>query len=198
MYARRIKRLLEERKIKQIVVAADLKISEGQVSRILSGATDMRVAELLYFAELLNMPVWALLGHKKAQGVELVEVTRQFVDRVLPMLEPDRVPEVAEARTEARMVRLLRVAATPDNETYDDDPEPRRYEVPAEFHRPHVSGICVCRVDGFRHLKRVFYRGRNIELVSSAPKRRSWKFDPEPHDFAVLGIVIGRTGRVAR
>lgn len=230
MLGRRIKRLLEERGIKQIVVAADLKISEAQVTRILNDRTDMRVGQLEYFADLLNIPAWALLGNRKSFAVELLQATREFVDRVLPMVEPVRSREISEARADARLVTLLRVAATADNETYEDDPEPRRYEVPAEFYRPRVAGfqvvgdsmsgdgivsgdvvftrptseeeahgeICVCRVNGYRHLKRVFYREGKIELVSSAPKRRSWKLEAESHEFEVLGIVIGRTGRVAR
>lgn len=231
MHGRRIKRLLEERKIKQLVVAADLKISEAQVTRILNDRADMRVGQLEYFADLLNIPAWALLGHKKSHAVDLVEAVQQFVRLVSPMVEPGPSAELAEARADARLVPLLRVAATPDNETYDDDGEARRCEVPAEFYRPRVAGfevvgdsmqgdaiaagdivftrpprdeddaageICVCRVDGYRHLKRVFYRGGKVELVSSAPKRKSWTFDPAPHDFEVLGIVTGCIRRMAR
>ncbi len=141
MHGRRIKRLLEEQKIKQLVVAADLKISEAQVTRILNDSTDMRVGQLEYFADLLNIPAWALLGHKKSHAVELVKAVQNFIDLVAPMVAPSRSVETLEARPEARLVTLLRVAATPDNETYDDDPEPRQYEVPREFYRPHVAGF---------------------------------------------------------
>lgn len=231
MHGRRIKRILEERKIKQIVIAADLKISEAQVSRILNDQRDMQLGQLEYFADLLNIPPWALLGHKKSYSVDLVLAVQKFVRDVTVMVEPTPNAGAVEARAEARQVTLLRVAATPDNETYDDEGEPRRYDVPAEFYRPHVAGfevvgdsmhgdgivsgdivftrpprdeddahgeICVCRVDGYRHLKRLFYRRGKIELVSSAPKRRVWRFDPGAHEFEVLGIVTGRTGRLAR
>lgn len=227
MYGRRIRRILDERKIKHYLVAQDLKISTGQVNRILNDEIDMRVEQLEYFADLLNIPAWAFFTDKKSPILDLLQAVQQFVREVTPLIEPER----EDKPDGSRVVTLLRVAATPDNETYDDDAEPRKCEVPREFHRPRVAGfevvgdsmsgdgivsgdivftrpphdevdaegeICVCRIDGYRHLKRVFYRRGRVELVSSAPKRRIWRFDPQAHEFQVLGIVTGRMGRVAR
>ncbi|HEV7239134.1 MAG TPA: S24 family peptidase [Thermoanaerobaculia bacterium] len=228
MHGRRIRRILDERKIKHYLVAADLKISKSQLNRIFSDEIDMRVGQLEYFSHLLKLPVWTLLGDKDGQALALYQRVQHFMRDVSSIVGP---APVAEETGNARLVPLLRVAATPDNETYDDDPELREYEVPREYYRPQVASfevvgdsmsgdrivsgdivftrtprdevdadgeIVVCRVDGYRHLKRLLYRRRMIHLVSSAPKRRDWTFAPDDHDFEVLGIVVGFTARIAR
>lgn len=218
--------MLDDRGIKHYLVAQDLKISKGQLNRILKDEIELRVSQLEYFADLFGLPIWAFFPKRNAPTVDLVQVVQKFVTAVSPLVQSDAQ---SQAGDDARSVPLLRVAATPDNETYDDDPEPRRHEVPREFYRARVAAfevvgdsmsgdgivsgdvvftrpprhedvgeIVVCRVDGFRHLKRLFYRGGKVELVSSAPKRNVWRFDPDTHDFEVIGIVTGRSGRVAR
>lgn len=218
--------MLDERKIKHYLVAEDLRISKAQLNRILCDQIELRVGQLEYFADLFEMPIWAFFPDRKTSTIDLFQAVQKFVADVSPLVTYDSGGEHAEDR---RTVPLLRVAATPDNETYDDESEPRRYEIPLQFYRPRVAAfevigdsmsgegimsgdvvftrpprtddageIVVCSVDGFRHLKRLLYRSGKIELVSLAPKRSVWRFDPDAHDFQVLGVVTGRVGPIAR
>ena len=225
----RISRLLKERDIKQSSVAERLHVSESQVSRLLKDRADLPVGFFLFFMYLLKERPSAFLGEKGAPTIELIEMLRQLVQVAMPFVEPTTAQTITEA---TRLVPLLRVAATPDNETYDDDPEPRLYQLPHQYNKPETSAfevvgnsmtgdailsgdivltrpardlrecdgeIVVCRVHGYRHLKRLHRKGGKIQLESSAPVRKQWHLNQsERTSFSVLGIVINTTRRIGR
>ncbi|HVG23009.1 MAG TPA: S24 family peptidase [Thermoanaerobaculia bacterium] len=223
---------MEERGIKQYVMAADLraagfKVSRTHLNRMLNDRIEMPLGVFLFLLKVLGEPPSAFLGDADALPAEFRQTLHDFVESARRYLHPDR--ERAESDG-TRVVPLLRVAATPDNETYDDV-EPRTCEVPAAFYTRHtmafevvgdsmsgdgiVSGdivyttppkneaeaygeIVVAMINGYRHLKRLQYRRGRIHLVSSGRGHKSWKFQRDSRAFKILGIVTGRSGRVAR
>lgn len=133
-----ISRGLRERGIKQATMASELRVSTGQMSKFLSDKTDMTVGEFLHLMHRLNERPSAFLGEKDAPTIELVQILRKLVQVAMPIVEPAGSRTIAE---ETRLVRLLRVAATPDNETYDDDPDPRLYALPRDYNKPETAAF---------------------------------------------------------
>jgi SOS-response transcriptional repressor LexA len=203
----RISKLLKERGIKQSTVAPDLRVSTGQVSKLLNDKVDFTLGVFLYFMHRLKERPSAFLGEKNAPTVELVQLLRKLIQIATPIVEPAGSRTVSE---ETRLVPLLRVAATPDNETYDDDPEPRLYALPRDYNKPETSAfevvgdsmsgdsiisgdivltrpaatiqecegeIVVCAVHGYRHLKRFHRRRGKVQLESTAPERKVWELN---------------------
>lgn len=223
---------MEERGIKQYLMVADLraagfKVSRTQFNRMLNDQIDFPLTVFLFVIKKLGEAPSAFLGDEGSIPVEYRQKVRDLATTVLQMFEPETTQEETEG---SRVIPLLRVAATPDNETYDDD-EPRTCEVPAEFYTRHVQAfevvgnsmsgdgivsgdivytrppkheadvygeIVVATIGGYRHLKRLQSRRGKIHLVSSGRGHKSWKFERDSSAFEVLGIVTGRTGRIAR
>jgi len=203
----RIYELLQERGIKQARVAPELRLSPGQVSKLLNDKVDMSVGAFLHFMHRLQERPSAFLGEKNALSIELLQALRALVQIAMPVLRPAGSETTAG---ETRLVPLLRVAATPDNETYDDDHEPRLHALPHEYNGPDTAAfevvgdsmigeailsgdvvftrparnladytdrIIVCAVQGYRHLKRLRRPRGKVVLESTEPAKNVWELN---------------------
>lgn len=66
----RVRGVMAEKGVTQETLASLLGVTQSYISRRLSGAVDLRVAELQQVAEVLGVPVTRLLPDEKMQGVE--------------------------------------------------------------------------------------------------------------------------------
>lgn len=197
---------------------------------MLTEKEDMTLPVFLHCMTLLNERPSAFLGEKGALPIEFIARLREFVSAAAPLIDAPATTESPVVSEPSRLVRLVRVIATSDNET-DDEGEPQLYALPAEYNKSDtrafevvgdsmsgdgiVSGdivftrpprskvdtserIAVCRVDGYRHLKRVRYANNKVELESSGSHPKIWRLPEDPQRVKVIGIVIGRIGRFGR
>ena len=134
----RISRLLDERGIKGQTAAAEMRVSKATVSKYLHDTADLPMGCFLHFMHRLKERPSAFLGEKGAPAIELMQLLRKLVQVATPFVEPVGAETISQ---ETRLVPLLRVAATPDNETYDDDAEPRLYALPHDYNKPETSAF---------------------------------------------------------
>jgi len=126
----RSRKLLKQAGKTQRELAPALGISEGQFSKMLSDQHDMTLGIFLHVMHVVKEQPSAFLGDKNRPRVELVQALRQVIDIATLIVEPF---DSAEGSDDRRQVKLLLVAATPDNETYDDDDDARLFALPPEY-----------------------------------------------------------------
>jgi transcriptional regulator with XRE-family HTH domain len=202
-------------------VAKESGITPEALNRILRGTNpNPRIQTLVRIAAAAKVTVGALLREWEAFGPEdehqLLQM-RQWIDDKLGIDargEPNAVIVESRAPTLTRQTRVAdRARAARIESPFGSGvhltlravgdtmigagilAEDMLYAVPQTGSEQPIGSIVACRLGGSIFVKRLVSEHRRLYLVSAHPRYRSIPIQ-NSDPFEILGVVIGRTGRV--
>jgi transcriptional regulator with XRE-family HTH domain len=206
----------------QIAQAAG--VSRDTVSRIRTGAEDNPTLQVLMgIAREANTSVGALLGESidiSAEDEQELLRFRDWIDGKLTTIDARQEPN-AVIVSQPSAVPASKVADRPrqpgfaSNHPFGENvqlilravgdsmvgegilPDDTLYAIAARDTASAVGRLVACRLDEAVFVKRLVTEHRRLFLRSAHPRYRAIRIDPKASSFQILGVVVGRTGRIS-
>ncbi|HKR63304.1 MAG TPA: S24 family peptidase [Thermoanaerobaculia bacterium] len=197
-------------------IANDADITPQHLSKLRNGEQkNPQLDLLLRLASALNTTVGALVGDLKTPTPEDERVLTNFrgwIDDQLVTIDALRKPNAEIARQIPSRAKRAADRKPIDNpfdptvnlelDAVDDSmtgagifPGDKLYAIPAESAESAIGKIVACRIGETVFVKRLVTQHEQLFLLSENPRYLAIAVDPK--SFELLGIVIGRLGRIA-